>query len=66
MPITLMGPCTGHSGISPFCPDYTNSEMTPFSNWLLMKNYSSQDGSIIKGHDSSFGSSVVLMPSLLH
>lgn len=30
IPITLMGPCTGHLGtISTFCPDYTNSEMAP-------------------------------------
>lgn len=61
MPITLMGPCTGHLGtISTFCPDYTNSEMTPFSNWLLMKSYNSQYGSIIKGTESSSGSGMVI------
>jgi hypothetical protein len=61
------GTCTGHSGtVSPFCTDYTNSEMTPFSNWLLMKSYSSQHGFIILWHDSSSSSSIVLMPSLLY
>lgn len=67
MPITLMGPCTGHLGtISTFCPDYTNSEMTPFSNWLLMKSCNSQYGFIIKGSESSSGSSTVLMFTQLH
>lgn len=57
-----MGPCTGHLGtISTFCPDYTNSEMAPFSNWLLMKSYNSQHGSIVKGSESSLGSNMVRM-----